>query len=260
MLQFIDTHTHLYLPEFETDRDEVVKRALENNVVRLFMPNIDIHSIDLMISCEKRYPGVCYSMIGLHPTSVSKDYLYQLDIIEEMSADNKFIAIGEIGIDLYWNKTFVKEQIAAFKRQVILGLKYDLPVVIHSRESFPVVFEALKEYEGSGLRGVFHAFSGDVSDARKAIQMGFEIGIGGMITFKNSSLDSVVKEIGIDHLVLETDSPYLAPVPYRGKRNESAYLPIINRKISEISGIGCEEVASKAFANSVELFKLQENK
>ncbi len=256
MLRLIDTHTHLYLPEFDNDRDEAVERALDNNVVKLLLPNIDILSIDAMISCEERYPGVCYSMIGLHPTSVKEDFLHQLDIIEEKATQHGFTAIGEIGIDLYWDKTFLREQIIAFRRQILLGLKYSLPVVIHSRESFPVVFEVLKEFEGSGIKGVFHAFSGDISYAEKVVQMGFKIGIGGIITFKNSGLDSVVKEIGIDHIVLETDSPYLAPVPYRGKRNESAYLHIINRRISEISEIDFERVATKAYTNSVELFNL----
>jgi TatD DNase family protein len=256
MLQLIDTHTHLYLPEFDIDRNEVVKRALENNVVKLFMPNIDIHSIDLMISCEKKYPGVCYSMIGLHPTSVKDDYQHQLEIIEDYARIRSFIAIGEIGIDLYWDKTYLNEQIIAFKRQLELGLKYSLPVVIHSRESFPVVFEVLKEFEGSGIKGVFHAFSRDIKTAEKAIAMGFELGIGGVVTFKNSGLDSVVKEVGIDHLVFETDSPYLAPMPYRGKRNESAYIPLINRKVSEITGLDYENVAKTTWSNSLRLFKV----
>jgi TatD DNase family protein len=255
-MQFIDTHTHLYLPEFDNDRDRVVERALDNRVVKLFMPNIDIHSIDAMASCQERYPGVCYPMIGLHPTSVKEDYLYQLDIIEEKAAHHNFIAVGEIGIDLYWDKTFIREQVTAFKRQISFALNHKLPVVIHSRESFPVVFDVLKEFEGSGIRGVFHAFSGDLSSVEKIIMMGFEIGIGGIITYKNSGLDSVVKEVGIEHIVLETDSPYLAPVPYRGKRNESAYVPVINRKIAEITGIDYEKVASITFANSVKLFKL----
>ena len=257
-MQLIDTHTHLYLPEFDNDRDEVVERAIDNKVVKLFMPNIDINSIDIMINSEKRYKGICYSMIGLHPTSVKEDYLQQLDILEEKAAQHHFIAVGEIGIDLYWDRTFLKEQIIAFKRQVVLALKHNLPVVIHSRDSFPVVFEALSEFEGSGIRGVFHAFTGDISYAEKAIMMGFEIGIGGIVTFRNSGLDSVVREIGIDHILLETDSPYLAPTPYRGKRNESAHIPIINRKIADILKIETEEAASKTFANSVELFKLSQ--
>jgi TatD DNase family protein len=255
-MQLIDTHTHLYLPEFDYDRDEVVERAAADRVVKLLMPNIDIHSVDAMISCENNYKGICYSMIGLHPTSVKEDYLHQLDIIEEKADQNNFIAIGEIGIDLYWDKTFVKEQITAFKRQVILSLKYDLPLVVHSRESFPVVFESLREFEGSGIHGVFHAFSGDISYAEKAVKMGFKLGIGGIITFKNSGLDAVVRKIGIEHIILETDSPYLAPVPHRGKRNESAYISIINKKIAEIFSIEIEAAADKTFSNSIELFKI----
>jgi TatD DNase family protein len=255
-MQLIDTHTHLYLPEFDNDRDEVVERAAADRVVKLLMPNIDIHSVDAMISCENNYKGICYSMIGLHPTSVKEDYLRQLDIIEEKADQNNFIAIGEIGIDLYWDKTFVKEQITAFKRQVILSLKYDLPLVVHSRESFPVVFESLREFEGSGIRGVFHAFSGDISYAEKAVKMGFKLGIGGIITFKNSGLDAIVRKIGIEHIILETDSPYLAPVPYRGRRNESAYISIINKKIAEIFSIDIEIAAAKTFSNSIELFQI----
>jgi TatD DNase family protein len=255
-MQLIDTHTHFYLPEFDNDRDESFERAVDKNVVKLLMPNIDIHSVDAMIALENRYRGICYSMIGLHPTSVKEDYLYQLDILEEKTDQHSFIAVGEIGIDLYWDKTFIKEQITAFRRQILFSLKKDMPVVIHSRESFPLVFEVLREFEGSGIRGVFHAFTGDISYAEKAILMGFKLGIGGIVTFKNSGLDSIVREVGIEHIILETDSPYLAPAPYRGKRNESAYIPIINRKIAEIFNIDIEETASKTFSNSIELFKL----
>ncbi len=258
-MQLIDTHTHLYLPEFDNDRDEVVERAVDNNIVNLLMPNIDIHSVDAMMSSEKRYQGICFSMIGLHPTSVKEDYLYQLDVLEEKAVQHPFIAVGEIGIDLYWDKTFIKEQIIAFKRQVLFGLKYNLPVVVHSRESFPIVFEALKDFEGSDIRGVFHAFSGDVLYAEKAVMMGFKLGIGGIVTFKNSGLDSVIREVGIEHIILETDSPYLSPTPYRGKRNESSYISLINKKIAEIFSIDIEEAASKTFANSVELFKIPVN-
>lgn len=256
-MQLIDTHTHLYLPEFDNDRDEAVKRAIESNVVKLLMPNIDINSIDSMISAEERYKGICYSMIGLHPGSVKEDYLSQLDKIEKTAEERPFIAIGEIGIDLYWDKSFIKEQIIVFKRQILLGLKYNLPVVIHSRESFPEVFEALREFEGSNITGVFHAFTGDIIDAEKAVSMGFKLGIGGIVTFKNSGLESVVREIGIEHLILETDSPYLAPTPLRGKRNESAFIPLINNKIAGIFGLDPEESASRTFMNSVELFKMK---
>ena len=255
-MQLIDTHTHLYLHEFNNDRDDVVQRALDNNVAKLFMPNIDIHSVDAMIASENRYQGICYSMIGLHPTSVKEDYIRQLDVLEEKAAQHPFIAVGEIGIDLYWDKTFLNEQINAFKRQILLGLKYNLPVVIHSRDSFPVVIEVLKEFEGSGIKGVFHAFTGDISFAEKVIMMGFKLGVGGIVTFKNSGLGSVVREVGIEHIILETDSPYLAPTPYRGKRNESAYISIINSKIAEIFNIDSEETASKTYTNSIELFKI----
>lgn len=255
-MQLIDTHTHLYLPEFKDDRDEVVKRAVNNNIVKLLMPNIDMDSVDAMISCENRYIGICYSMIGLHPTSVKENYLIQLNFMEEKLTSHPFIAIGEIGIDLYWDKTFINEQIIAFKRQVSLALKNNLPIVIHSRESFTEVFDALKDFEGSGIRGVFHAFTGDIRYAEKAVKMGFKLGIGGIVTFRNSGLDTVVREIGIEHIILETDSPYLAPTPYRGKRNESANIEVINRKIAEIFRIDIDDSAEITFTNSVELFKL----
>jgi TatD DNase family protein len=255
-MQLIDTHTHLYLPEFDGDRDEAVKRAVDNSILKLLMPNIDMDSVDAMILCENRYRGICYPMIGLHPTSVKEDYLYQLDFMEERATGHQFIAIGEIGIDLYWDKTFIDEQITAFKRQVSFALNLNLPVVIHSRESFPEVFGALKDFEGSGIRGVFHAFTGDILYAEKAVRMGFKLGIGGIVTFRNSGLETVVREIGIEHIVLETDSPYLAPAPYRGKRNESANIAVINRKIAEIFRIDIEDSAAITSANSVELFKL----
>jgi TatD DNase family protein len=255
-MQLIDTHTHIYLPEFDNDRDEAVNRAVESNVVKLLMPNIDIHSLDIMLDCEKRYSGICYSMIGLHPTSVKEDFHNQLDLIEKKASEHAFVAIGEIGIDLYWDKTFIKEQTEAFKRQIQLGLNYNLPVVIHSRDSFPEVFEALKDFGQSSIKGVFHAFTGDITFAEKAITMGFKLGIGGIVTFKNSGLESVVKEAGIENIILETDSPYLAPTPFRGKRNESSYVSLINKKIAEIFGISIEASAAQTFSNSMELFKL----
>ncbi|MCX6327410.1 MAG: TatD family hydrolase [Bacteroidia bacterium] len=255
-MKLIDTHTHLYLPEFDTDRDEAVNRALSSNVMKMLMPNIDIQSVDLMLSAEKRYPGICYPMIGLHPTSVKEDYVSQLDKLENLFTKHKFIAIGEIGIDLYWDKTFLNEQLIAFRRQIAFAIDKGLPVVMHSRDSFPEVFSVVDEFEGQGLKGVFHAFSGNIKDAEKAIGMGLKLGIGGIVTFKNSGLDKIVKEIGPENLILETDSPYLAPVPHRGKRNESSYICIINKKLAEIFGMSEEEVASIMFANSYGLFNL----
>jgi TatD DNase family protein len=255
-MQLIDTHTHLYLPEFDADRDEAVNRAMSSGVVKMLMPNIDLHSVEQMLSAENRYPDICYPMIGLHPTSVKDDYNSQIDKLENLVTKHKFVAIGEIGIDLYWDKTLVEEQVIAFRRQIAFAIEKGLPVVIHSRESFPQVFSVLDEFEGKGLQGVFHAFSGSIKDAEKATGMGLKLGIGGIVTFKNSGLDKIVKETGPENLILETDSPYLAPVPHRGKRNESSYICIINKKLAEIFGMSEEEVASITFASSTGLFHL----
>ena len=255
-MQLIDTHTHIYLPEFDTDRDEVINRAVQKGVVKLLMPNIDIDSSFQMLSVENRYPGICFPMIGLHPTSVKEDYNSQLDKLENLADTHKFFAIGEIGIDLYWDKSHLKEQILAFTRQVSFALKSGLPVVIHSRNSFSDVFKALEEFKGSGLKGVFHAFTGSLEDAEKAIGMGFKLGIGGIVTFKNSGLDKVISLAGPQNVVLETDSPYLAPMPYRGKRNESSYLCIVNKKLAEIFGMKEEKTATVTFENSCRLFNI----
>jgi TatD DNase family protein len=255
-MQLIDTHTHIYLPEFDADRDEAVAKAVQSGVVKLLMPNIDIDSACQMLSVQNRYPGICYPMIGLHPTSVKEDYLSQVDKLETLSANHNFYAIGEIGIDLYWDQSRLNEQVLVFKRQVAFALKAGLPVVIHSRNSFAEVFKALEEFKGSGLKGVFHAFSGSLKDAESAISMGFKLGIGGIVTFKNSGLDKIVREAGLKNIILETDSPYLAPVPHRGKRNESSYICIINDKVAEILGLSPEETASVTYSNSIQLFGL----
>jgi TatD DNase family protein len=255
-MQLIDTHTHLYLPQFDTDRDEVVSRAVDNGIVKMLLPNIDLQSVDQMLSSVNRYPGICYPMTGLHPTSVKSDYTAQLDKLEKLFNKQIFIAIGEIGIDLYWDKSLLKEQIISFRRQIAFAYDNNLPVVIHSREAFPEVFSVLDEFKGKKLKGVFHAFTGSLKDAEKAINLGFKLGIGGIVTFKNSGLDHIVRETGPENLILETDSPYLAPVPYRGKRNESAYINIINRKLADIFRIKEEEMASITYSNSVSLFNL----
>ncbi|MDX9727612.1 MAG: TatD family hydrolase [Bacteroidales bacterium] len=255
-MNLIDTHTHIYLPEFDNDRDEVIERALGNGVSRLLMPNIDLEFVERMHQTATRYPDVCQMMIGLHPTSVGDDFEYQLEAIERLSAKYDYKAIGEIGIDLYWDKSHLPEQVVAFRKQVALAISLKLPVVIHSRDSFPQVSEALEEFKGQELRGVFHAFTGTSEDARRAVEIGFMIGIGGIVTFKNSGLAGIVREVGLDNIILETDSPYLAPVPYRGKRNESSYLCHINNKIAEIFGLTPEETASATYKNSVKLFDL----
>lgn len=255
-MQLIDTHAHIYLPEFDRDRDEVIGRAVDNGIVKLLMPNIDNKSVYVMLSVENRYPGICYSMIGLHPTSVRKNYASELSKLESLTANYKFVAVGEIGIDLYWDQAFVHEQIAAFKRQIAFAISSGLPAVIHSRNAFPEIFSSLEEYKGSGIKGVFHAFSGTESDAEKAIKMGFKLGIGGTVTYKNSGIDKIVKDAGAENIIVETDCPYLAPVPHRGQRNESSYICIINRKLAEIFGISEEKMASITYANSIRLFNL----
>jgi len=253
-MQLIDTHTHLYLPEFDNDRDEAVKRSVENGVIKLLLPNIDVYSVEPMLSMVKQFPGICYPMIGLHPTSVKADWVSQLDKLEELASEQKFIAIGEIGIDLYWDKSYMNEQLLALRRQITYAINSKLPVVIHSRESSAEVFSVLEEFEGKGLKGVIHAFTGSLKDAEKAIGLGLKLGIGGIVTFKNSGLDRTLKEVGYEYLILETDSPYLAPVPHRGKRNESSYIRLINKKIAEIFDLREEEIASVTFANSTLLF------
>ena len=255
-MHFIDTHTHLYLPEFDGDRDEVVNRAVGNGISKMLLPNIDIESVDKMLSAVMRYPGICYPMTGLHPTSVKQDYLSQLDMLENLLRRHKFVAIGEIGIDLYWDKTFLKEQLIAFRRQIAFASDNGLPVVIHSRDAFPEVFSVLDEFKGKALKGVFHAFSGNIKDAKRGIGMGLKLGIGGIVTFKNSGLDKIVRETGPENIILETDSPYLAPVPYRAQRNESSYICIINKKLADIFGMNEEETASITYSNSAELFNL----
>jgi len=255
-MQLIDTHTHLYLPEFDEDRDQAVDRAVSCGVSKMLMPNIDINSVGKMLETENRYKSACFSMIGLHPTSVREDYLSQLEELENIYRKHKFIAIGEIGIDLYWEKTFIKEQLTAFRRQVAFAIEHDLPVVIHSRDSFPDVFSVLGEFSGQKLTGVFHAFSGSSDDAKKGVGMGFKLGIGGIVTFKNSGLGKVLESVSPEDIILETDSPYLAPVPHRGKRNESSYICIINKKIADIYGMKEEDTAKITSDNSVSLFRL----
>ena len=254
-MKLIDTHTHLYLPEFDNDRDETVERALNTGVEKLLLPNIDIDSVGAMLKTEERYPGICYSMIGLHPTSVKEDFLRHLDSLEQKAGENRYIAIGEIGIDLYWDKTFIEQQIIAFRRQIIFALEHELPVVIHSRNAFPEVFSVLDEFDELP-NGVFHAFTGSLEDAARAVGMGFKLGIGGILTFKNSGLDKIVLKTGIESLILETDSPYLAPTPHRGRRCESSYIPIINQKLAEILNMDPERTAEITFKNSIELFNL----
>ena len=255
-MKLADTHTHLYLPEFDADRDEMINRASASGVVKFLMPNIDLGSVKGMMEAAERYKDICLPMIGLHPTSVKDDFREQLGELEMIAGSHDFIAVGEIGIDLYWDKTHLKEQLESMKRQVSWAVENKVPVVVHSREAMNEVFSVLNGFSGSGISGVLHAFSGTMKDAEKAVEMNFMLGIGGPVTFKNSLLPVIIKNVGISHIILETDSPYLAPVPYRGRRNESSYLTIINRKVSEIFGISEEESAEIIFENSCRLFNL----
>ncbi len=251
---FTDTHSHIYLPEFDSDRDDVMQRAFKNNINKIFLPNIDSKSVPAMLRLAGEYPQHCFPMIGLHPTSVKENYTRELENVELWLKKEKFYGIGEVGIDLYWDTSFRKEQIKAFSHQIQLSLKHKLPLIIHTRNSFPEIFSTLMPFSGKKLKGIFHSFTGSIEQAEKAIQMGFKIGINGIVSFKNSGLDKTVAALGTDHLVLETDSPYLAPVPYRGKRNESAYLLHIAEKIAEISGEKLETVANKTNRNALEVY------
>lgn len=255
-MQFIDTHTHLFLPEFDQDRDQVIKNAIDHNVQKMLLPNVDSTTINPLMELIQKYPLNCFPMMGVHPTSVRADYEKELDIVESWLEKEKFIAIGEIGMDLYWDKTFQKQQEEVFRRQLNLAKKYNLPVVIHARESFDEIFKIIDEEVDDRLTGVFHAFTGTVEQANQIIEWGFMMGIGGIVTFKNAGLDKVVRNIDINHIVLETDAPYLAPVPKRGKRNQSAYIRHIAEKIALIKEISIEKVANITTDNAKQLFRL----
>jgi len=254
MMQLVDTHTHLYLNEFIPDRDDVIMRAIDCGVEKFFLPNIDSSSIAEMLKLVTRYPDHCFPMMGLHPTSVKENYLSELAVVRRELENKRFYAVGEVGIDLYRDKTYEKEQIDAFHQQVNLALAHDLPLVIHSRNSFDLIVTILEEYDNPQLTGVFHSFTGDIRQAEKAISLGFKMGIGGIVTFKNSGLDAVVGNIDLSHIILETDSPYLAPVPKRGKRNESAYLVYIAEKIAQLHSMDVARVAQTTTMNAMSLF------
>ncbi len=256
MSSFIDTHAHLYLHEFDNDRDQVVESALQQGVRKILLPNIDSNSISSMNNLATAFPGICYAMMGLHPTSVKEDYLDEILIVEKELMKGTYAGVGEIGIDLYWDKTFVHEQRIAFATQLDLSLRHHLPVVIHARESFSEILDILDGYKSKGLNGIFHAFTGDVEIAKKVTGMGFKLGIGGILTYKKSTLPEVVRETDLHSLVLETDSPYLTPAPYRGKRNESAYIPLIAEAIGQIKNLSLDEVAAVTTENVLNLFSL----
>lgn len=260
----IDTHAHLYAEEFDNDRETMISRAFEKGVTKIFLPNIDSASIPGMLDLAEKLPGNCFPMMGLHPCYVTKNYQNDLEVVASWlkkagsPGGTRFYAVGEIGIDLYWDKTFFAEQQDAFRQQILLAKEYSLPIVIHTRSSFNECYDIVKELNDDSLTGIFHCFSGNTEEALQVISLGgFKLGIGGVVTFKNSGLDKVVSEIGLEHLVLETDAPYLAPVPHRGKRNESAYISIVAEKVASIKGITPGEVEEVTTENAMEVFGIR---
>ena len=251
----IDTHTHLYLDHFKDDIDDVIQRALSVGVEKFYLPSISSKYNESMHDLESKFPDRVFCMIGLHPCYVDNKFEQEIEFVKERIKSNKYKAIGEIGIDLFHEKKYFNQQIIAFDEQIKLALEYDLPIVIHSRESFDEIFEVLKKYKSDKLRGIFHCFTGNEDQARKIIDLNFFLGIGGVVTFKNGKISEFLSSIPLNRIVLETDSPYLAPVPYRGKRNESSYLSIIASKLSEIYNLDVSEISRITQQNSNEIFE-----
>ena len=255
-MKIIDTHTHLYLNQFKDDIDKVIQRSIDKGINKFIFPAIDSTHFDDMHDLKNKYPGSIYLMSGLHPTNVKENYKEELEFVVNSLKSHSYVAIGEIGIDLYWDKTYLKLQQDAFEFQIRLAIKNDLPIVIHCREAFDEIFEILDKENCSKLRGVFHCFTGTLEQANRAIRLGFKLGIGGVVTFKNGGIDKFLSQIDLKHIVLETDSPYLAPVPFRGKRNESSYITYVIDKLSEIYGLPIKEIASVTTKNAEKVFAL----
>lgn len=251
----IDTHSHIYSEDFDADRAETVQRAKEAGVQHIILPNCDSSTLAPMLALKAEYPGYCHAAIGLHPTSVKTDYEAELAMVRAELMFNKYVAVGEIGIDLYWDKTFLDQQIKAFQQQIEWALEYKLPVIIHVRDSFRETMNALAPYKSKGLKGVFHSFTGTIDEAQEIIAFGgFKLGINGIVTFKNSGLAAVVEQIALEHILLETDSPYLTPAPHRGKRNESAYVSLVCKKLAEVYNCSTEQIDSQTTQNALALF------
>jgi TatD DNase family protein len=250
----IDSHTHIYLPEFAEDRKEMIQRALDAGVKKMYMPNIDSESIDLLTRLEEDYEGICLPMMGLHPCSVQENYKKELAIIEKRLSQGNYFAVGEIGLDYYWDKTHIDSQKESFRLQIKWAKELNSPIVIHSRDSTQDCIELVKEAKDERLNGIFHCFGGSVEEANQIIELGFYLGIGGVLTYKKSGLDESLKEIDLKHLVLETDAPYLTPVPFRGKRNEPAYLTYIVQRLSEIKEVSVDEVCRITTENAERVF------
>jgi len=252
----IDTHTHLYSKDFDEDRDEIIVKAINSGIDKFFLPNIDLESIEGMEALANKYPDNCFQMMGLHPCSVEKNYKDVLSKMRSHLDTNRYIAVGEIGMDLYWDKTLQNEQADALKIQVEWAKEMGLPIVIHVRDAFDELFEVLNPLNDDSLRGVFHCFTGNIEQAHTALNYGgFKLGLGGVLTFKNSGLDKVVEQLNMEHFVLETDAPYLAPTPFRGKRNESHYVNLVAEKLASIKQISLKDVDAITTKNALDLFK-----
>ncbi len=249
----IDTHCHLYAKEFDNNRNEILQRAEQESIHKFYLPAIDSTTHAAMLDLENKN-SKCIAMMGLHPCSVNVNYKDELQQVEEWFAKRNFVAVGEIGLDFYWDKTFVKEQTESFKMQIELAIKKNIPIVIHTRNAMQETINVVKEYSKQNVRGIFHCFSGSYESAKEIIKAGFYLGIGGVVTYKNAGLAEVLQKIDLKHVVLETDSPYLTPVPFRGKQNEPSYLKYIIEKVAEIKNISVKEVAEVTTKNAVQIF------
>ena len=257
MYKLIDTHSHLFVDDFDADRPEVMLRAREAGITHILMPNIDVASVEPMLRVCGEYPGYCFPMIGLHPTEVDANYRDALAALKPLLDEHPFIAVGEVGLDLYWDKTYKAEQLAALEEQIGWALERNLPLVIHSREAFPELYALFSHYKESPIRGVFHSFTGTADEAHALLEFsGFMLGINGVVTFKKSTLPDALSEVPLSRIVVETDSPYLAPAPYRGKRNESSYVVRVVEKLSEIYALSLDAIADATYRNACAVFGL----
>lgn len=254
MTKLIDTHAHLYLSEFENDIEDVIEQSKEAGVERIYMPNINSESIEDMLFLERKYENYCIPMMGLHPCYVKDNYKEELKVMKSWFNTRPFCAVGEIGIDLYWDKTYLKEQISAFELQIYWAKELDIPIVIHCRESIDMTIDLVKKLQDGHLKGIFHCFIGNLDHAKKIIDLNFLLGIGGVVTFKNGGLDKIIPDVDLKHIVLETDSPYLSPSPHRGKRNMPSYLHLIASKIAELKTCDMNEVAKITTENAKNIF------
>ena len=253
-MNLTDTHTHLYLKEFENDLEQVLQRARNAGIAKFYMPAIDSTVIDDMLQLETLYPQEVFPMMGLHPCSVKKNYLEELKIVEEYLSKRKFAAAGEIGLDFYWDVAFKEQQFQAFNKQMEMALHHQMPIVIHTRNAMKETIDTVRPFAAKGLRGIFHCFGDNYNTAKEITDIGFYLGIGGVLTYKNSKLAEAIKDIPLEYMVLETDAPYLSPVPYRGKRNESSYLPFIAQKLAEVKNVSLEELAEITSSNAEKIF------